>query len=146
MDTLETKHYSYPRDELEKILDEGFIRMFEVEDKLYGLTFRFSESKLYESENGLSWNYLGILDNSFRLLNYSTIDGKTIAYYYSQIFQIERSDSGFDIKELSVEGLFGHRITSITEFKGIVYVTTLSGVFYKDLEDFWIEKEEVAEE
>ena len=131
---------------MEKILDEGFIRMFEVEDKLYGLTFRFSESKLYESENGLSWNYLGILDNSFRLLNYSTVDGKTIAYYYSQIFQIERSDSGFDIKELSVEGLFGHRITSITEFKGRVYVTTLSGVFYKDLEDFWIEKEEVAEE
>ncbi len=130
---------------MEKVLEESFTRMFEVGDRLFGLTFRGSESRLYESIDGVSWNYLGILDNSFRQLNYCIVNDKTIAFYYSQVFEIGRTADGFDIKELSNEGLFGHRITSITPFKGKVYVTTLSGVFYKDQEDFWIEKEEDSE-
>ncbi len=50
-------------------------------------------------------------------------------------------NEGFtDVRELVNDGLAGNAITSISLFNNKVYATTLSGVFTKELEEFFTYK------
>ncbi len=44
--------------------------------------------------------------------------------------------NGIRRRELVNDGLAGNQITSVCRFRDRVYVTTLSGVFYKPYRDF----------
>ena len=113
-------------------------RIFKVDNILYGL----SNENLYTSGDGEDWSFVGNLDYVHMLMNYSSVGDSTIAYYNSQLFHLRRANTGLTITELSNEGLYGNEITSVSAFHGKVYVTTLSGVFHKNYDDFWIEKKE----
>ena len=122
--------------EMRQVTDVGFYRMFEVDDTLYGLDF----DELYASQDGITWAFIGNLDPVFSELKFTKIENKTIAFRFSQIWIVEETAEGFNITELDNEGLFGHQINSIAVFNGKVYLSTFSGVFSKDLEDFFEEK------
>ncbi|MEL7119036.1 MAG: hypothetical protein AAFO07_06335 [Bacteroidota bacterium] len=116
------------------VSQERLLRIFEYQGSLYG----FTREELYRStDTGLSWQTLGGIQSDFFLLNYTQIDGQLIAFYKSQIFKLDITDNGIDSEELDNDGLFGHEITSINTLTNKVYITTLSGVFVRDLADFF---------
>ena len=106
-------------------------KMFQVEGLLVGINFE----SIYSSTDGVHWT-TGGNSETLRLLRYTQARGLALAYYNSQIFQLTREGTSLQIRELNNEGLSGHEITSIAVLEDKVFVTTLSGVFEKALEDF----------
>ena len=114
-----------------------FYKMFRINNQLYGLDNR----ELYVSDQGDNWNLLGEINLDFSSLNYHTIDGKTIAYYNSQLFHLENGEGAIEVTELDNAGIESHEITSVARLGSRIYVTTLSGVFFKEHDSFWTAKE-----
>jgi len=111
--------------------------------KYKGLLYAFSKNELYKSENdGLSWQLVSSVDPNYWRINYELIDNELIGYYNSQIFHINITDDAIEVEELMTDGLEGNTITSASLFKDKVYLTTLSGVFTKKLDDFFTVKTE----
>ncbi|MEK6481163.1 hypothetical protein WJR50_26710 [Catalinimonas sp. 4WD22] len=131
---------------LKFVISATFQKMFKIDDELYGLSF----GNLYSSSDGINWLLRGQLDDGFSsIIEFSVfrvVDGKTIGSYFSQIYHLEIEGNSVNVTELSNEGLEGNRITSFSKFHDKMYITTLSGVFTKNYEDFWMVKENEEEE
>lgn len=110
--------------------------IFEVGDQVFGIR----GNQLYRFTEGFTWTEAATVDRNLELVSYDVVEGKTIGVYNSQIFLFELDGDDLQITELNNDGLFGHEITSVDAFNGTVYVATLSGVFVKNLEDFWEER------
>ncbi|MGD1840614.1 MAG: hypothetical protein ACFB0B_06920 [Thermonemataceae bacterium] len=122
--------------ELTKVLDERLYRIFKVDGQIFG----FGWQEMYTSSDGLSWTKIADIDPVFQSINMVEIEGRTIGHRTDQIFLFTIEDNTLSIVELTNEGLEGNQITSVAAFNGKVYVTTLSGVFTKSIEDFFTEK------
>lgn len=100
-----------------------------------GFYYAFTRENVYKSVNGINWDlYL----DSFTLgynFDYVTINNKLYCYYGSQIWNIDFKNGS--LNELSNSGLEGHLITSINEFYDKIYVSTYSGLFSKDIAEFY---------
>ena len=123
-----------------RVSSSALYKMFRVDDQLYGL----HNQELYASDQGDNWELVGNLDFNFSLLNYQLVEGKTIAYYNSQLFHIEHKEGDIHVTELDNTGIESHKITSVARLGPRVYVTTLSGVFFKEYDSFLTPKEEDA--
>lgn len=79
------------------------------------------------------------------MLNYKKIDDKIIGYCNSQIFElnikIDANKYELSLTELDNDGLEGKIITSVSKFDNKIYLTSFSGVYYKDYDDFFVKKE-----
>ena len=95
----------------------------------------------YSTDNGFTWTEGYETPWELVLLNYAKINGKLIGYRYAQLFEITINENEFQAKELDNDGLEGKSITSVSKFDNKVYLTSLSGVFYKPVDEFFIEKE-----
>jgi hypothetical protein len=73
----------------------------------------------------------------YSFLNYTKIDNKIIGYRYGQLWDISVSETELIAKELDNDGLDGISITSVSKFDDKVYLSTLSGVFYKIADEFF---------
>jgi hypothetical protein len=124
--------------DVEELMSNWLVPMFRHSGSLYG----FYRDRLYKSASGKDWNeILGLTSNAtlFDLprLNYHTLsNGELIATYNSQLFKVELSENRILLKELDNSGLDGNKITSIARFKDKIYLTTLSGVFYRGEDQF----------
>ncbi len=118
------------------MLDERLYRIFKVDGQIFG----FGWQEMYTSSDGLSWTKIADIDPVFQSINMVEIEGRTIGHRTDQIFLFTIEDNTLSIVELTNEGLEGNQITSVAAFNGKVYVTTLSGVFTKSIEDFFTEK------
>ncbi|MEH0156007.1 hypothetical protein V6R21_17805 [Limibacter armeniacum] len=140
--------YLLSADEEFHIIDEHSIRkIFKIDGVYYGLTYKAEQGvktfKMLSSYDGINWQvFADPVREDLHLFNYKEIDGKTLAYIGDHIIHFYKTDVTIEFKEISNIGLEGNQITSISEFNGRVYVTTLSGVFIKDIEDFWKYKED----
>ena len=105
--------------------------------------YAFSEDDhlLKSTNNGDSWTTIVEVDDKYQRLGYYWIKDKLIGYHNSQLFEISINEQGVTSKELKTDGLEGNSITSIKLYKGKVIVTSLSGVFIKDLTKFYEYKE-----
>lgn len=119
--------------QLEEVLAAPLNNLFKVDNEWIGLHSR----SVFRSADGRTWIEGGTPDRNLELISFDKMDGHTIGIYNSQIFLFELGSDELQITELNNEGLFGHEITSVDTFNEKVYVSTLSGVFVKDLEDFW---------
>ncbi len=75
--------------------------------------------------------------------NFEVIDGEIIAYpkcNVAKLYHLYIKDNAFHVDTIPSDGLENTKITSISEFNNKVYVTTWSGLFYKDLKDFFGDK------
>ena len=128
--------------QLTKVVNAGFKRLFKYDNVLVG--FSFSNSDAYIStDNGQTWkNEFKVPIPELYLLSYTKINDKLVGFYNSQVFEISFSDGfkEYTIKELDNYGLEGKKITSLSMFNKKVYTTTLSGVFTRDIDDFFTEK------
>jgi hypothetical protein len=98
----------------------------------------FFGSIYYSNDKGYNWNfYVNGLPQY--LLKFFEVEGKLCFYIYSQIAWIDFENN--TIIELDNEGLEGNEITSVNKFGETVWVTTLSGMFKKDVKDFFTKKE-----
>jgi len=120
------------------IIDDYFFRIFKHNDVVYGVT----QSAMYRSyDNGLSWQ-LVIYNDVFFQMHFESIGDKLYGYRNSQIWHFDISDDSIMVKEIVNDGLEGNEITSMSLFKGKVYVTSLSGVFTKNNDELLVYKEE----
>ena len=120
-------------------VEERLYKIFEYQNTLYAFS---GQNFLYQADlSGNNWNKLGSVDNDFQLLNYGIINDQLIGYFNSQLFEIEIDSENINAREIENDGLFGHEITSVMEFNGTVYVSTLSGVFTRSIGSFFEYKE-----
>lgn len=119
---------------IETVLGTRLNKIIESSGTLYG----FGSDNIYmSSDNGLTWNIGYSVQHDFSLLNYTKIDNKIIGYRYGQLWDISVSETELIAKELDNDGLDGISITSVSKFDGKVYLSTLSGVYYKLADEFF---------
>ena len=123
-----------------RVSDKALYKMFTIDGRLYGL----HNQELYTSHQGDDWELVGNVDFDISLLNYQMVEDKTIAYYNSQLFHLEQKEGVIHYTELDNTGMESHKITSVARLGPRVYVTTLSGVFFKEYNSFLNPKEENA--
>lgn len=105
--------------------------MFTYNDTLYVLT---SNSELYSSvDDGENWVDFASNFPSNQARHFY-IGDSVYFYVYSQLFHAD-FNSG-KVQELDNSGLEGNAITSVNLFGDKVWVTTLSGLFYKSADNF----------
>ena len=122
------------------VLEDPLFHVVEKDNMMYGFGFRH----MYTSaDRGLSWTQRYEIPSSISLLtNITKVSEKVVGYRYAQIFEFEPGISSLGIRELDNDGLDGKLITSISAFQDTVYVTSLAGVFYKSLDNFFVNKVE----
>lgn len=123
----------------EMSFDGILYRIFEYNNVLYGLSIN---NLFRSSDNGLNWISVQTIDPDLVNLNFQTIDGKLTGFFKGQLFYFDLTPEGFiAVQEMLNDGIEDDEITSITQFRDRVFVTTFSGVFEKNLEDFFTFKE-----
>lgn len=126
-----------PTYEVTQVSNEKLYQVFKYRGALYGLGYTY----LYKStNNGLSWfPLLQVSENAYRN-NYAVIDDELLAFKNDQILHLTITDNKIEQKEILNDGLEGDEITSLSLFKGKVYITSFSGVFTKDYSTFFTYK------
>lgn len=119
---------------IESVLDNTLFRIIESSGKLYGIT---GPDIYISSDEGLSWKRGYAVQYELIWLNYLRLNDKIIAYNNGQLWEIVVNETEFIAKELDNDGLDGISITSVSKFDGKVYLSTLGGVYYKSLEEFF---------
>jgi len=123
----------------EVVFEGRLYKIFKYKGVLYG----FTRDELYKSvDDGASWQLFVPVSSDYSRINYELIDNELIGFYNSQIFHLTITDDAIEVEELMTDGLEGNTITSASLFKDKVYLTTLSGVFTKKLDDFFTVKTE----
>jgi hypothetical protein len=122
-----------------KVLDDRTKLFFEHQQNLYALGY----NTFYQSTDmGETWRpaYNGSFGGgAHRGFN---ISEDAFVFNADKIAMLQLTSDGITSKELVNDGLEGNQITSVTRFRDRVYVTTLSGVFYKPYEHFLTFKED----
>jgi hypothetical protein len=112
-------------------------------DTLYTFSYDFTlpgMGFLYSTDNGFNWNRVSTAEQETAYINYSVIAGRVVGYWKSQLWEFSLEKDGYHTVELDNDGLEGKIITSVSGYKDKVYVTTLSGVYYKNTTDLFQEK------
>jgi hypothetical protein len=127
---------------IENVLSTRLNKIVESSGKIYG----FGRDNIYfSSDNGLSWQMGYNVQYDYSLLNYSKIGDKIIGYRYGQLWELQINDTELIVQELDNDGLEGISITSVSSFDKKVYLSTLSGVYYKSIDEFFNYKTEKTE-
>ena len=127
-----------------RVLDKPIDKFVDGGNFVYGIGDRRpgdgnSAADIYVSaDHGRSWRQVAEYDRPLIFLNYDEVDGRVVGYRLNELFTFDfDSATGF---ALDNTGLDGAAITSVTAHDSVAYVTTLSGVFTKPLENLWDER------
>lgn len=104
--------------------------------------YAVSNQTLLISPDGFAWNDLAVFNMSLDHSNFTIIEHQVILASNDQLFQVNFDTDSLAIMEIENRGVSGHHITSIQEHHDRIYCTTLSGLFYTELERFFIYKKE----
>lgn len=124
---------------IENVLSTRINKIIESSGKIYG----FGRDNIYiSSDKGYTWQEGYSVQYDYSLLNYSKIGDKIIGYRYGQLWELQINDTELIVQELDNDGLDGISITSVSSFDKKVFLSTLSGVFYKSIDEFFDYKTE----
>ena len=104
--------------------------------------YAVSNQALLISPDGFAWNDLAVFNMSLDHSNFTIIEDQVILASNDQLFQVNFDADSLAIMEIENRGVSGHHITSIQEHHDRIYCTTLSGLFYTELERFFSYKKE----
>ncbi len=125
----------YPTGDYHAMDVPSCLEFFSYQDTLYAFTTSFY---LYFSNDlGENWELYAHFSG---WVSFFEVAGKLCCHRNDDIHEINFNTG--EVRELVNWGLEGNRITSINEFNGKVYITTLSGLFYRDVDEFFTYKEE----
>lgn len=113
--------------------------MFAIGNTLFAIGAGQNNSIVVSTDKGITWNVFstGNPDLSKLVsLRYLYVGGKTIAIYNSQMFLFTLNGNTLSYKEIDNTGLYSNYITSISQAGKQIFVTTMSGVYYKDTTNF----------
>lgn len=123
-----------------EILDKRLNRIIDFSEKYYGIG---DENIYISNDNGLTWEQGYSVQFELRLITFTKIDDRIIGYRYGQLWEFLINDTEITSRELDNDGLEGKSITSVSKFNGKVYLSTMSGVFYKSIDKFFNSKTEL---
>ena len=104
--------------------------------------YAVSNQTLLISPDGFAWNDLAVFNMSLDHSNFTIIEDQVILASNDQLFQVNFDADSLAIMEIENRGVRGNHITSIQEHHDRIYCTTLSGLFYTELERFFSYKRE----
>lgn len=116
------------------LLDVPISQVISKSDSLFAISF--SGVVYFSSDMGENWSSFCEISPDISRLKWASLDNTIIAYPYlngGQLYIIDVGNHSMIIDTLASGGLKDKEITSLSEFKSKVYVTTLSGLYYKDL-------------
>jgi len=118
------------------LLNEKIYQVINKSDSLFA--FGYPDIVYLSTNKGDYWSKFGVFpkEANARDLKLVIIDNKIIAYPQSDfglLYKIELTKNIFSIDTIPSDILRKKDITSIAEFNGKVYVTTLSGLYKKDI-------------
>lgn len=115
-----------------------FNNVFNKRDTLYATNYN---SLFISTDEGNNWNQLmsGTLPNLIYYKFYQ-INNELVVANYSNLYHVIIGNNTVQVKELENNGLDGNYITSISQYRSRVYVTSLSGVYYRNLKNFFTYK------
>ena len=110
-------------------------QMFTINNYLFALaggTFFVSQ------DQGENWSvfYQCVAGDIYSGLIYYNVGKEVYANFRSQIFKVTLSGESMNFRELDNDGLQGSQITSINKCGKYAFVTTLSGLYYRDTTKF----------
>lgn len=147
--TTDTKTYRVnSTGEIAGVYNYHFYDIIEKQDTAFAVGYDFDLRQYewsYSLDKGVLWNKVVKITNQYEWLHYAMVNNQIIGFWKSQIWQIKTTSTGIESIELDNDGLEGKQITSLTVYKGKVFVSTLSGVFYKTIDDFFKVKENIPE-
>lgn len=114
-------------------------RFIEQNGVIYGMT---SDSFYTSTDNGVTWNVAGKNSDNLSSWNFTKVADKIVIHRFGQISTIEFTPNSYSLKVLENDILASKQITSVAMFDDEVYVTTMSGVYTRKLENFFEEKEQ----
>ena len=116
------------------VLDNRLFNIIESSGKLYGI----AAGHIYiSSDEGLTWEKGYAIQAELIWLSYTAFDDRIIAYRNAQLWEIVVNEKELIAKELDDDALVGISITSVSKFDEKVYLSTLGGVYYKSLDEFF---------
>jgi len=122
-----------PDYKVDQVSSNRLVRIFKYQGSLYGVGL----NQLFRSdEEGLSWTPIVQVSESAYLHTFKVINNELIAFYNDQLLHLTITGNSMEQKEILNDGLEGNKITSISLFKGKVYLTSISGVFTKEYSKF----------
>ena len=129
----------YPTGDYHAMDVPSSLEFFSYKDTLYAFTTSFS---LYFSNDlGENWE---IYAHFSGWVSFFEIAGKLCAHRDDDIHEINFNTG--EVIELDNWGLEGNEITSINVFNDKVYITTLSGLFYRNVDEFFTYKKDNGKE
>jgi hypothetical protein len=89
-------------------------------------------------DQGENWSeyYKSVAGDQYAWLNYLNVGKDVYATFRSQIWRVTISGESLKYQELDTDGLQGSQITSINKCGKFAFVTTLSGLYYRDTTKF----------
>jgi len=110
-------------------------QMFTLNNNLFALaggTFFISQ------DQGETWSvfYKCVAGDSYSALTYYNVGKEVYGAYLSQLCKVTLSGETLKFQELDNDGLQGSQITSINKCGKYAFVTTLSGLYYRDSTSF----------
>lgn len=114
-------------------INSGISDMFSQGDTLYAYS-PSAQTIYWSADDGMNWN-AWISQFPIDQPQFFYIDNKLCAYIYSQIFWLDFENSR--LRELDNTNLSGMEITAVNKFNKRIWVSTLSGMFYKKPAQFF---------
>ncbi|MBS3742261.1 MAG: hypothetical protein KGY74_09090 [Candidatus Cloacimonetes bacterium] len=126
----------YPSGETKEIEDIPWscLEFFTYKNDLYGYTSNFEIYVTYDS--GENWEFYAHIS---AWVSFFEVSGRLCCHRHDDIHEVDFVNE--EVRELDNWGLEGNEITSINEFNGRVYISTLSGLFYRDIDEFFTYKD-----
>jgi len=127
----------YPSGETKEIEDIPWscLEFFTYKNDLYGYTSNFEIYVTYDS--GENWEFYAQIS---AWVSFFEVSGRLCCHRHDDIHEVDFVNE--EVRELDNWGLEGNEITSINEFNGRVYISTLSGLFYRDIDEFFTYKDD----
>jgi hypothetical protein len=105
-------------------------QMFTLDNVLFAGGF---EKLFVSGDQGETWSlFANVMGTQFEGLIYFNIGSELYATYQSQLWRVTLSGSNLNYQELDNDGLQGSQITSMNKVGKYVFITTLSGLFYRE--------------
>ncbi len=105
-------------------------QMFTVNNSLFALGWG---TLFVSNDQGETWNIFSNLSGTnWGWLQYYNVGKETYATYLSQLAKVTLVGNTLNVQELDNDGLETNQITSINKCGKYVFITTLSGLFYRD--------------
>lgn len=116
------------------IRNGGVQQLFSLDNHLFAIT---ASDILVSSDNGETWSvFISNSNPEYLNLTYQNLGDELYAYRSSQFWKVTLSGNSLNFEELDNDGLETNQITGINKVGKYAFISTLSGLFYRDTASF----------